>query len=292
MRGADEGALVVSLCPDRGLPFIARGTYRRGETDLVRVNALWMTVHEAVARLDLADQPSSRQKIVDALLLREAIDEAGLADAIVTDDDLQCSVDRFRRRNGLMTAEQAGRWLAQRGKTLAMLEEALKDDVRVLMLRRRLFEAEVEGELSRRLADYDVIVGTSLVFADESAASAFHERTQAAAADDAAFCRAVVRAAAAGVTAKTGRWRRFACPPALADAAADSCSGTLFERVGSTVYRFGCCMPAQRDDATRVAARDRLFVAWLDDRRRHADIEWFWGTSPQQRPTAAERRQQ
>jgi len=39
--------------------------------------------------------------------------------------------------------------------------------------------------------------------------------------------------------------------------------------------------PARLDKATRLAIQKILFQEWLEERRRQASIEWFWGNVAQ-----------
>jgi hypothetical protein len=52
------------------------------------------------------------------------------------------------------------------------------------------------------------------------------------------------------------------------------------------VVRVLATTPARLDDSTHSAIKKILFEEWLEDRRRVARIEWYWGNADRTSPKA------
>ena len=68
---AGEGTVSLGFCPDRAVPWPARGVHRWDEATLLRVNRTFLKVDEAVACLDFIwDQAPVIKRLVNRCLVR------------------------------------------------------------------------------------------------------------------------------------------------------------------------------------------------------------------------------
>src|SRR5262249_18552203 len=111
------GTVSVGYCPDRGLPWALRNSFRWSEVDMLRGGDRRVRVEEVVEQLDcLWSEAGVAQRIVDSALLWAAVEEDPAAYA-PSDEELQAEMDAFRRRHGLLSAEATMRWLERQGMT-------------------------------------------------------------------------------------------------------------------------------------------------------------------------------
>src|SRR5438094_5255133 len=137
-----EGTVSLSFCPDRAIPWPLRGVQRWREQDLLRVNATVLRVDQAIACLDFIwDEARIINRLINVCLIQEALakDPVTLSDA-----ELQCALDGFRRAHKLYTAEDTYRWLERHGMTHEKIERYVADEATVATLRDRVTAGRVE----------------------------------------------------------------------------------------------------------------------------------------------------
>jgi putative peptide maturation system protein len=284
LRRPGEGTVSISYCPDRVLPWPLRGARRWSERDLLRVNQQVLEVGQAIGCLDFVwDDRRIVDRLVNVCLIQEALAK-GLFQ--LTDDELQEAMDGFRRARGLYTAEETLRWMARRGMSHEQLEAYVRDDATVAALRRRVTAARVAPYWAAHRADFDAAGIARIDFADEAEAHCVAEQIRAGGRDF--FETAQHRFLAAGGRGDEARpllvrVRRREMPAVLAAAvfaaSPGDVVGPVFAGDGFAVVRVLAHHPADLDAATRRAVEHLLFDEWLEERRRHAVIEWNWGNA-------------
>jgi putative peptide maturation system protein len=92
---AGEGTVSLGFCPERAVPWPARGVHRWDEATLLRVNRTFLKVDEAVACLDFIwDQAPVIKRLVNRCLVQEELEKSLLS---LTPEELQEAMDAFRR---------------------------------------------------------------------------------------------------------------------------------------------------------------------------------------------------
>jgi len=269
------GAATLAFCADRGAPYLVRGAARLDDDVVARIDGVPIRVPEAIELVDLGAGSELADRLITAVVIRDAIEREGLAGAPVDDAALQQAVDDFRVAHGLYDATATERWLDHRGWTLAVLERVLEDQVRARMLRDRITGGDAGGKIdawfAAHAADLDTVVAGVARLAGEVEARAVAERGRTE-----PLHAIVEELAAAGDRAdyQIERWRRADCPAGLRAALFDEPAGPP-RAVGDLVVRVIARQPCRAlDDTTRRAVRDRLFADWLAHRRAEARVEW------------------
>ncbi|MBN1203607.1 MAG: TIGR04500 family putative peptide maturation system protein [Myxococcaceae bacterium] len=289
LRVPGWGAVSIGYCPERGLPWALRGTFRWSEVDMLRVNQRRIGVADVVKQLDfLWAEPWLARQLVDVALIAEAVEEQPEA-FTSSDEELQAAMDAFRRRRGLLTPEAMMHWLEQQGLTHRNLETLLDNFVKARKLRRRVVAGREETYFASHKAEFDVAVIARIALGDLERARSLHERLRGGEVD-------LLRAAAEALREQTPgapRWespppllervRRSALPPEQAAVIFAASAGAVLEpfetKAGYEVRQVLGIEPAVLDAATRAAIGEQLFQEWLTERRAAAEVEWLWGYS-------------
>jgi putative peptide maturation system protein len=287
---AGEGTISMSYCAERALPWPMRGVHRWREGDLVRVNETFLTVDRAVATIDFIwDQAPIVERLINACLIDQELARRPIE---LTDEEHQRAMDAFRRAHRLYQADETHRWMERRGLSMEALEKLVAGEALVARLRERVAAGQVEAYFEEHRADLDAARIARFAVADMEGgvqiATAIRERQLD-------FYVAAERQALAGDDATSGGGlfeivRRGEASPALAKAVFVAEIGAVVGPVatdeGFTIARVLDLVPARLDGPTRLAVERRLFAAWLEERRRTARIEWFWGNAAQTTPAA------
>jgi putative peptide maturation system protein len=285
-----EGTVSVSYSPDRGVPWPLRGVHRWREGDLVRVNETFLTVERAVANLDFIwDQAPIVERLVNACLIDHELTRNPIE---LPDEEIQRAMDGFRRARRLYRAEDTHCWLEQRGLTPEALESLVTNEVLVAHLRERVTDGQVEGHFAEHERDFDTarIARFEMSAAPDAASTATSIRDGRLDFYAAAERQALVGDGTGPASALFEIVRRGEVSPELAAAVFGAEVGQVVGPVategGFTIVRILDLTPARLDAPTRRAIERRLFDAWLEARRRDAQIEWFWGHAAQTTPAA------
>jgi putative peptide maturation system protein len=286
IRGREPITVSLSVCPDSELPWPLRGVHLTRDSDLLRVDAVVLSVADAIARLDLLwEKGELMQGLINACIIENAL----RSHAIVVDaQDMQQALDAIRRRRGLCRTAQLKAWMEATGTTIQALERMAAETARARKLRDRLVGERAQRSFSERLSDFDLLTIARLPVDDpEDAAAALAQ----AACPGAAFYELAER-----ICARThGRLRsqfetraRFQLEPALCAALENTTPGALIgplqldDRV--CLVKLVAVQRAEPNETTLEAAKAKLFREWLDERRREARIEWFWGSAERTAP--------
>ncbi|GAA3140827.1 hypothetical protein GCM10010466_34830 [Planomonospora alba] len=297
---APEGTVSLAFAPDRAIPWPLRGSQRTGEQLVLRVDGVDVTMERAVSVLDvLWEDTGLARRLVNAALVEQALATRGVA---LPADRLQEAVDAFRRARGLLTAQATRRWMAERGLTHARLEEIVAAEAAVAELRREVAGGRAEDFFTAHRAEFDRLRVVRLRYADGDRAD-----------DAAALLRAGwraggtggVRPGAGGAPGSGGGTDPVTLAAEETLAGAATCRMEANGR-GELVALFGvpaaeagagevlgparlpdggfcvvCVLavePATLDHVTRGLVERRIFDDWLAEQRRHAHVEWFWGS--------------
>lgn len=278
--GTERGTYSISYCADEETPWAVRGTQRINESLVVRVNDDPVYIHQAITSLDHAWQTLhiGRHLIDTSLIARELT----LNPIDVTDEELADALTRFRRRRRLFSVAQVETWMREHGTTQVQLEAHLRDEVARDGLRRRVAAGREAAYFQDHRADFDRAQVARIQVADREQAERLYDRLrrepsmflQAAQerfltdrVDDAPFVTVLRRDLSAERAASM-----FGAEPG--QVIEPFTTGDGFEIV--QVLRF---LPAELDAGARGQIRDILFEEWLEEKRRSARVEWFWGAA-------------
>jgi putative peptide maturation system protein len=274
-----DGTYTVSFAPANRLPWPLRGVHRWNEGDLLRVNGTTLKIQQAVACLDFVwERDDLLDHLVNVCLVEEEL--AAREPLPVSDADIQARLDEFRRARGLFAVADTHNWLAKHGMSHRQLERRLADALRVELLAERV--------VGNAAADYLKAHGPELGIFPVMLASARSKQDlqelRRRTADPADW---LTWAMTSGGNAREVRCHRigaFDASPSLAALASDDVPvGTVSQvfphrdahalacKVGPTEH------PEPSPELTR-RVRDRLFAEWLAERRKYANVEWYWGS--------------
>ncbi|WP_224372185.1 TIGR04500 family putative peptide maturation system protein [Hyalangium versicolor] len=289
LRVPGWGSVSIGYCPEHGLPWALRGTFRWSEVDMLRVNQRRIGVADVVTQLDfLWAEPWLARQLVDSVLITDAIEEE--PDAFTaSDEELQAAMDAFRRRRGLLSEVAMMQWIEQQGLTQRNLETRLEGFVKIRKLRQRVVAGREEAYFASHKSEFEVAVIARIVLGTPERARSLYERLLGGKVD-------LLQAAMEALREQTPsphRWespppllervRRSALPSEQAGVVFAATPGTVLEpletKAGYELQQVLAIEPAVFDSATRAAIGEHLFQEWLAERRAAADVEWLWGHS-------------
>jgi putative peptide maturation system protein len=285
LNTAGEGALSVSISPEKALPWPLRGVHRYDEADLLRVNGVLMQIGEAIQLMDAVWRNEDLlRRLVEACLLREA-----LGDDVpeVTDEQLQRAMDEFRREYGLHTAAEMEAWLKNMGLDQFRLEEILCEQVAVDGLREQVTASMVEDYFAAHQHDLTICRLRRVTARTESLCVAIIDRARAngdgllpaAAAMDGKDSDHILSIEV--LEARRCELPVEATPPV--DAAVGVIFGPMLVGDRWCAFELTATESPAIDAATRDYCQRMLFQRWLDERRAGARIEWYWGSQDETR---------
>ncbi|MFM9262459.1 TIGR04500 family putative peptide maturation system protein [Rhodococcus sp. 5A-K4] len=145
---ADNGeTTTMSWTPPHNIPWSLRGTHTRSESTLLTVNGVELSVEEAIWHLDILwEEAALLRKLIDVCLVRA---ELAASPVHFTDDQLQESMDAFRRSRGLLTSAATQQWMREHGLDHRSLEQLVEYEASVAVLRQRHSEqADISDQRS------------------------------------------------------------------------------------------------------------------------------------------------
>ncbi|MGS0688469.1 TIGR04500 family putative peptide maturation system protein [Nakamurella sp. GG22] len=268
------GRTVSVSVTDGGLPWPLRGVARATEFDLLRVNAVTMPIQEAFSSIDaMFDDRHILRSLVDACLLGEAIDAEGIE---IHPGELQTAADSFRAARGLFTVEATNHWLRERSLSPEQFGQLVEQQAKISALRRTIVGDRVDALLG---AAPDGTAPTFLQVAwVQVPAGTDRPDSEAAQVIGRDPLQAIVTARRDQRRAGLERWSSADVPERFS-MVLDAPAGTV---VRATDGPPALAVVVDRDEphdagAARERLTRRLFDEWLAERRRSADIQWFWG---------------
>ncbi|MBB2911292.1 putative peptide maturation system protein [Streptosporangium becharense] len=298
---SSEGTVSLAFAPDRVIPWPLRGGQRSGEQLVLRVNGVDITMGQAVSALDvLWEDADLARRLVNAALVDQVL---ATRQTDLSTDRLQQAMDAFRRARGLLTAEATRRWMAERGVSHARLEEIVAGEAAVADLRREVVEEQpVEDFFAARREEFDRLRVVRLRYADPGRADAVAAFLRDGSAppdgvdkdaDPVALATGEVLAGVA--TCRMEANGRGDLTALFGAPAAEARAGAVLGPVrlpdgGFCVAYVLVVEPAVLDGVTRGLVERRIFDEWLEEHRRHAHVEWFWGSKARTDEITAELR--
>lgn len=300
----DLGTFSLSLTPRETTPWPLRGALSANERDILRVNGEKRSVEQVVSFLDFMwSNANVMRSVLDECLTAEAVRRH---DVRTSEEHMRRAWDRFRARHRLVDDSAIQEWSAQNGMTVPQLTEhvaraasqlALEDAV--LRPRANLDRVGQPNWLAttwQRLAGgFDLARVVRLRTKNPEDAARFAQTVARGGVH--AFYDLVESQLASGKLAgipggAIGAVMRRDLPDDYAEAIFDASPGDTIGplRITTTageVYdlvRVTAIVPANLDDpATRERVTAIAFEEWLSERRKSAEIEWFWGSVEQTR---------
>lgn len=153
LRAPGEGTISIAVSPEPSLPWPMRGAQRWSEGHLMRVNDHLVRVSQAVALMDFVWEESPvAERLVNAMLVDEELRRNPIE---LSPEQIRRAMDAFRRRRGVLTAEDTLRWLRERGLSADDLEGLVTHEARIVALRDRIAgdRADMRQELFRQWLD-------------------------------------------------------------------------------------------------------------------------------------------
>jgi putative peptide maturation system protein len=294
-----DGTISLSFSPDGGLPWPLRGVHRWRDQDLAKVNNVVLTVDRAIGELDaIRDEAPIVRRLVDLCLIQETLQREPIA---LDEDELQQAMDAFRRARRLFTAEDTQRWLTDKGLTPETFEQLVGDQAVRARLQTRIAAGRVEEYFAAHRQELATVALLRLDFPDlERARNALAEARRGAS-FHALVQRSIAQAVVAGQKAprldSAVLRRRDAVRLELlpmvsggvrSEPVADLFSAQPGDVLGPALSKHGAAIlqvlavgPAALDRRTRQEIVQLLFDEWLEERRKAARIEWYWGNPRQ-----------
>jgi putative peptide maturation system protein len=290
---AGEGTVSLAFSPERSLPWPMRGVQRLNEGDLVRVNNVLLNVSQAIVCLDFIwGEARIINRLVDACLIQEVLDKDPIQ---LSETELQFAMDGFRRAHKLYRAEDTRRWMERYGMTHKQLEHYIADEAIIVKLRDRITARHIEDYFETHRPDFETARIARIEFGDKDSAARAIERIRT---DEEDFYEVAQR----NFLSRTERSetapgeifaiiRRSQEPSeleaAVFAAAPGEALGPIRSADGYSVIRVLSFTPPRLDEPTRNTIKKILFEEWLEERRRAARIEWFWGNANMTSRTAS-----
>ncbi|MDP9368254.1 MAG: TIGR04500 family putative peptide maturation system protein [Chloroflexota bacterium] len=288
LRQPGGGTTTIGYCPERALPWPMRGVHRWSEGDLVRVNGTVLRVAQAMAFLDFIwDQAPVTDRIVSACLIQEELERVPVA---LSHDQVQRAMDAFRRGRRLYTAEETLHWMNRRGLTHDQLERLVADEAAIAALRDRVVGENVDAYFEANRAAFDSARIARCLFPDAARAEEavalvraeardFYEMAQEQFLAGQAPSSMVFADVTRGTLATESEDAIFAAAPG-------DTVGPFQSEEGHAIVRLLAVEPGSLNEATRRKIKKLLFDEWLEERRRSALVEWYWGNASRTAPAA------
>jgi putative peptide maturation system protein len=176
--------------------------------------------------------------------------------------------------------------MERHGMTQDSLERLVGHEASVAKLRDHVTAGRVEGYFQEHRADFDTATIARIEFADEESASRARARIDSG---EMSFLEAAQRRFLEAERAGRSPCETFSlmqrrqAPDDLAAAVFSAAPGDVVGPVRSgadhTIVQVLAFAPARLDEPTRGAVKAVLFEDWLEEGRRRATIDWYWGNA-------------
>jgi putative peptide maturation system protein len=276
--GDEAGTCSLSYCADEELPWPVRGIQRFNESLVLRVNDAPLRISHAITSLDYAWHTLHLGRHLIHMSLIDQ--EIRARDIEASDEELAEALVRFRRKRRLFTPEQVERWMLEHGTTQTQLEGHLRDEVGREKLKQQIVAGREEAYFRDHRANFDQVRVARLYVPSRDEALRLYGKLRGNPSQllSAAQARFVEKGEAGSLFATLERKELDAEQAALVFGTQ---AGQLTEPVpsgdGYELLWVMQVIPAQLDESTRQKITSLLFEAWLEEKRRSARVEWFWG---------------
>ncbi len=287
MHLAQAGTVSLSFCPDRAVPWPLRGVHRWDESVLLRVNRTVMRIDQAIGCLDFIwNEDRIMNRLINVCIIQEELEKNPLE---LSDAELQHAMDAFRRAHRLCKAEDTLRWMEGRGMTQNKFERLVADQAIVAKLRDKITAGQVDSYFEQHRADFDSACIARIDCLDRESAEQALSQIRSGEADfyEVAQHQAMAAAARSGEVSSHFFSVVYRAPDgaewksALFSAGREQVIGPVRDGDTYALVRVLVFAPACLDEPTRRTIQTMLFAEWLEEHRKTATIEWFWGTANQ-----------
>lgn len=240
-----------------------------------KVNGETLSLRALVTRARARNQTQFVEDSITAALVRDAANQLGIE---VTKNDVQQAANEFRERNGLVKADDAIRWLNERGLTVQDWQEVLQEDVLLAKFKKARFGPKVPSYFAEHKLEFDCATIARIVVSSEGLASEIllQLREEGAVFEDMARKYSTDRQTkdhGGYVGRVTRKDLGSIASSAVFGAKAGAFQGPF--KVGKEfhVIRVIDLQPAVLDEETRLAVENKMFASWLADARKKANVE-------------------
>ncbi|WP_431933901.1 TIGR04500 family putative peptide maturation system protein [Nonomuraea jabiensis] len=270
----DGGTVALSAEAEDGVPWLVDHSTHWAAANILSVDGVGLSIAVALSTiraLGVRDQQLHERLVDHRILLNEL--EGTLQ--WPTEAEIQAAADEFRRRRGLTGKARTLEWLAEAGMSPEMFRTHARTQAIIARIRARFAGEPARRHLAEHSEDFTM---RRAVWVTGPRADELRALTEGPVADFAA------RSLAALELLPGRRLQLHAATtltPRLPGPLRAAAEGTV---IGPVPYEGGHLAGAVYEvvppdpDAPEVmeAARDAAFQAWLDERRRTAEIRWFW----------------
>jgi parvulin-like peptidyl-prolyl isomerase len=245
------------------------------DSTAAKVNGESISLRALVQRARARDQIQFVEDSITAALVREAASQLGIE---VSRSEIQQAANEFRESHGLVKADDAIRWLNDRGLTVHDWQNALEEDVLLAKFKAARFGPKVASYFAEHKLQFDCAVIGRIVVASEGLASEILLQVR----EEGAVFEDLARQYSTDRRTKehggyVGQVTRRDLGPVASSAVFGSKSGSFQGpfKAGKEfhVLRVIELEPAVLDDETRKAVENRMFADWLAETRASAKVE-------------------
>jgi parvulin-like peptidyl-prolyl isomerase len=245
------------------------------EFPAIKVNAETIRLHSLMQRARMRGQAQFVDEAINAALVLEAAREMGIS---VSRDDAQQAANEFRAKHSLLKAQDAIRWLEDRGMTVTDWQNALEEDVLIAKFKQARFGSKVDVHFAEHKLQFDHSTIGRIATTNENLASELLLQIR----EEGAVFEDIARKFSSDLNTRetggyVGKVRRKDLGPAASSAVFGGKPGSVHGpfKVGKEfhVLRVIELHPAELDSETRKEVLDRLFNDWLADMRAKSNIE-------------------
>ncbi|MFI6506295.1 TIGR04500 family putative peptide maturation system protein [Streptosporangium sp. NPDC050855] len=273
----EGGTVAVSTEVDDGIPWLVDHSTHWAAANILSVDGTGLSIAAALSTiraLGVRDR-QLHERLVDHRIL---LNELEKTNQTPTPAEMQAASDEFRRRRGLTGRAQTLEWLAEAGMSPEVFETHARTQALIARVRDRFAGEPARRHLAEHPEDFAVRRAVWATGPDADGLGAllegpvedFPARALAALQRPAGPSGHRLRMHAA--TALTPK-----LPEPLRTVAAGAATGPVpheGEYLAGAVHEV--LPPDPGAPEVLDAARDAAFQAWLDERRRTAEIRWFW----------------
>jgi len=212
---------------------------------------------------------------IDDAIIRQ---EAERRSVVVSDEELQLAADQFRQAHELYGVETTNAWIAAKNLTFEDWESVIESN----LLWHKLCEVITAGRIEQHFAEnklaFDAAEISRLVVADEDVARELRAQITEEGADFHSLARTYsIDSDTRLAGGYAGEQRRTDMEATVEAAVFGGQSGKIVGPFklddGWHLIKIEALHPAELDDALRQTIKKQLFVEWLAERRRNAQIK-------------------
>lgn len=241
----------------------------------IRINGETIGLSELLARARARGQTRFVDEAINVALLKDAAHQLDIA---VSKEEAQGAANAFREKHQLLKAEDAMRWLNEKGLTVNDWQNMLEEDVLIAKFKTARFESKVPTFFAEHKLDFDRATIGRIIATNESLANelVLQIREEGAVFEDVARKHSI-DPLTREVGGYFGKVRRKDLVAAASSAVFGGSAGSVHGpfKVGKEwhIFRTISLHPATLDHETREQIKDRMFNDWLADTRKKAHIE-------------------